>query len=155
MLDGEIVCLDKRGRPQFKNLLFHRGEPSFAAFDLLFDTGTDLRREQVLDRKSELRRLLRHIPKEEPLMYVDHVEQHGEGLFQRVCKLDLEGIVAKLKSGPYVSERDKSTWTKILNPNYSQRGKNCSSVTGTKNPWQAGILALSHVPSWKKPVEVA
>jgi len=62
VLDGEIVCLDKRGRPQFKNLLFHRGEPSFAALDLLFDTGTDLRREQVLDRKSELRRLLRHIP---------------------------------------------------------------------------------------------
>jgi len=121
VLDGEIVCQDKRGRPQFKNLLFHRGEPSLVAFDLLFDTETDLRREQVLDRKAALRRLLRHIPKNEPLMYVDHVDQHGEALFQRVCKLDLEGIVAKLKSGPYVSEREKSTWRKILNPNYSQR----------------------------------
>ena len=115
VLDGEIVCLDKHGRSQFKNLLFHRGEPSFVTFDLLFDTGTDLRREQVLDRKTELRRLLRHIPKNEPLMYVDHVEHHGEALFQRVCKLDLEGIVAKLKSGPSVSEREKSTWRKILN----------------------------------------
>jgi len=121
VLDGEIVCLDKRGRPHFKNLRFHRGEPSFVAFDLLFDTGTDLRREQVLDRKAELRRLLGHVPQNEPLMYVDHIEQHGEALFQRVCKLDLEGIVAKLKSGPYVSEREKSTWRKILNPNYSQR----------------------------------
>jgi len=119
VLDGEIVCLDERGRPQFNNLLFHRGEPSFVAFDLLFDTGTDMRREQVLDRKAELRRLLRHI--HEPLMYVDHIDQDGEALFRRVCKLDLEGIVAKLKSGPYVTEREKSTWRKILNPNYSQR----------------------------------
>jgi hypothetical protein len=23
------VCLDKRGRPQFRDLLFHRGEPCF------------------------------------------------------------------------------------------------------------------------------
>ena len=33
VLDGEIVCLDKRGRPQFRDLLFHRGEPCFFAFD--------------------------------------------------------------------------------------------------------------------------
>ena len=25
VLDGEIVCLDKRGKPQFRDLLFHRG----------------------------------------------------------------------------------------------------------------------------------
>src|SRR2546427_1627894 len=25
VLDGEIVCVDKRGRPQFRDLLFHRG----------------------------------------------------------------------------------------------------------------------------------
>jgi bifunctional non-homologous end joining protein LigD len=30
VIDGEIVCLDKRGRPQFNDLLFHRGEPSFS-----------------------------------------------------------------------------------------------------------------------------
>jgi len=121
VLDGEIVCLDKRGRPQFKNLLFHRGDPSFIAFDLLYDTGKDLRREQVLDRKAALRSLLRHDHRDEPLLYADHVEQHGESLFRRVCELDLEGIVAKLKSGPYVSERENSTWRKILNPHYSQR----------------------------------
>jgi bifunctional non-homologous end joining protein LigD len=35
VLDGEIVCLDRDGRPQFKNLLFRRSEPRFDAFDLL------------------------------------------------------------------------------------------------------------------------
>ena len=33
------VCLDKRGRPQFRDLLFHRGEPYFFAFDLLMYDG--------------------------------------------------------------------------------------------------------------------
>jgi ATP-dependent DNA ligase len=44
-------------------------------------------------------------------------------LFQQVCKLDLEGIVAKEteKVAPYISSREETTWAKILNPNYSQR----------------------------------
>ena len=29
VLDGEIVCLDKRGNSQFRDLLFRRGEPRF------------------------------------------------------------------------------------------------------------------------------
>ena len=51
VLDGEIVCLDKRGRPQFRDLLFHRGEPCFYAFDLLMCDGKDLRSERLTDRK--------------------------------------------------------------------------------------------------------
>ncbi len=36
VIDGEICSLDRRGRPQFKNLLFRRGNPPcFFAFDLL------------------------------------------------------------------------------------------------------------------------
>lgn len=58
VLDGEIVCLDKRGKPQFNDLLFHRGEPCFFAFDLLMADGKDLRAERLTDRKHELRRLL-------------------------------------------------------------------------------------------------
>jgi ATP-dependent DNA ligase len=27
VIDGEIVCLGRRGRPQFKDLLFRRGQP--------------------------------------------------------------------------------------------------------------------------------
>ena len=42
-------------------------------------------------------------------------------LFQRICELDLEGIVAKQKFGPYVAEREQSTWFKILNREYSQK----------------------------------
>ena len=43
VIDGEICSLDRRGRPQFRNLLFHRGNPPcFFAFDLLTCEGKDL-----------------------------------------------------------------------------------------------------------------
>jgi ATP-dependent DNA ligase len=35
IIDGEIVCLDRRGRSNFKNLLFRRDWPFFYALDLL------------------------------------------------------------------------------------------------------------------------
>jgi bifunctional non-homologous end joining protein LigD len=33
VLDGEIVCLDSLGKPQFRDLLFRRAEPVFYEFD--------------------------------------------------------------------------------------------------------------------------
>src|SRR5436190_4992779 len=119
IIDGEICSLDRRGRPQFRNLLFRRGNPPcFFAFDLL-TYGKDLRTERLLDRKQELRRLLARACA--PLKYTEYIEGCGTALFQRVCELDLEGIVAKQKSAPYVTEREHSTWFKILNREYSQK----------------------------------
>jgi hypothetical protein len=46
---------------------------------------------------------------------------HAEPRHRRVCKLDLEGIVAKQKHAPYVTSRQETTWQKIINPKYSQR----------------------------------
>ena len=120
VLDGEIICLDRRGRPQFNNLLFRRGEPCFFAFDLLWNAGKDYRPDGLLDRKHELRRLLSQVPAAAPMKYAEHVEGTGVALFERTCKLDLEGIVAKHKHAPYVSVREQSTWSKIRNPRYSQ-----------------------------------
>lgn len=37
ILDGEVVCLDSQGKPQFRDLLFRRAEPVFYAFDILWD----------------------------------------------------------------------------------------------------------------------
>ena len=119
VLDGEIVCLDRKGKPQFKNLIFHRGNPPcFFALDLLVCDGKDLRTERLQDRKQELRRLLARACA--PLKYTEYIEGCGTALFQRVCELDLEGVVAKQKFGPYVTEREQSTWFKILNRKYSQ-----------------------------------
>ena len=59
-------------------------------------------------------------PVTSPLKYTEYIDGCGMALFQRVCGLDLEGIVAKQKSAPYVTERERSTWFKILNREYSQ-----------------------------------
>ena len=115
VLDGEIVCLDKKGNLQFRNLLFRRGEPRFYAFDLLSYSGEDLRYFPLTDRKHRLRGLL---PREaERLLYCDHIEERGEHSFRLVSKRDLEGIVAKRKFGPYLPD---AKWSKIRNRNYSQ-----------------------------------
>src|SRR5205809_5526961 len=122
VIDGEICSVDRRGRPQFKNLMFRRGNPPcFFAFDLLTRDGKDLRTERLLDRKQELRRLLARSPMTSPLKYTEYIDGCGVALFQRICELDLEGIVAKQKFGPYVREREHSTWFKILNREYSQK----------------------------------
>ncbi len=131
VLDGEIVCLDPSGKPQFRELLFHRDEPRFIAFDILWDeharsddeeemrrfrNGEDLRYLPLSDRKLRLRAV---VPKRgERLLYCDHVEADGDGLFRLACEHDLEGIVAKRKSDPYLP--DHASWLKIRNQAYSQ-----------------------------------
>ncbi len=86
----------------------------------IYCDGKDLRTERLMDRKQELRRLLAKTSPPFPMRYADHVEGSGTALFQRVRELDLEGIVAKQKFGPYVTEREQSTWYKIRNTGYSQ-----------------------------------
>jgi bifunctional non-homologous end joining protein LigD len=132
VLDGEIVCLDPNGKPQFRDLLFRRAEPRFIAFDLLrdehpksddeeetrrFANGEDLRYLPLVERKLRLRAV---VPKRgERLLYCDHIDGDGEALFRLACENDLEGIVAKRKFDPYLSEH--ATWLKIRNHDYSQR----------------------------------
>ena len=86
------------------------------AFDLLHSSGKDLRRERLLDRKHELRKVIGNgLP---PIIFADHIYESGIALFEKACELDLEGIVAKHQHAPY--DPEKSTWFKIRNPNYSQ-----------------------------------
>ncbi len=103
----------------------------FYAFDLLWDehaksddeeksrrfrNGEDLRYLPLMDRQLRLHAV---VPKRgKRLLYSDHVEHDGEGLFRLACQHDLEGIVAKRKSDPYLL--DHAQWLKIRNQNYSQ-----------------------------------
>ncbi len=101
-------------------------------------------------RKHELKRLLSRVPASAPVRYADHIEDAGVALFERVCELDLEGIVAKHKYAPYMSEREQSTWFKIRNRSYSQmvgreelfeRDRGSEPVPG----WHACELACAHL----------
>jgi bifunctional non-homologous end joining protein LigD len=115
ILDGEIVSLDSKGRPVFNELLRGRGYLAFAAFDLLWLDGRDLRDAPLGERKRELAALL---PSDTgPLYKIFALAEHGRALFEATKKMDLEGIVAKRTSDPYHPE---TVWYAIRNPAYRQ-----------------------------------
>jgi bifunctional non-homologous end joining protein LigD len=58
ILDGEIVALDDEGRISFWDLMRGRGTLAYAAFDLLWLNGRDLRQLPLSRRKSRLERLI-------------------------------------------------------------------------------------------------
>jgi bifunctional non-homologous end joining protein LigD len=58
VLDGEIICVDAEGRPQFYDLLRTRGQPIYAAFDLLWLDGEYLSNRPLIERKARLQKLL-------------------------------------------------------------------------------------------------
>jgi bifunctional non-homologous end joining protein LigD len=91
------------------------GHVHFAAFDILWLNGRDLRHLPLTQRK---RRLSKLIPVTTgTLSTIMTVEERGCDLFQAVCHADFEGIVAKRRADPY-SERTQ--WWKIKNPAYTQ-----------------------------------
>lgn len=88
-------------------------EVSLVAFDLLELDGVDVRKDQLLDRKARLKKLVAEIM--DGLEFNDHLEGDGATIFQHACRLGHEGIVAKRKDLPYESGRSKR-WLKIKNP---------------------------------------
>ena len=115
ILDGEIVSLDSKGKPVFRELLKGRGYLAFAASDLLWLDGADLRSAPLVERK---RRLAELLPADTgPLYKIFTLEEHGRALFEAARRMDLEGIVAKRAGDPYGPE---TLWYLIRNPAYRQ-----------------------------------
>lgn len=110
IFDGEIVVLGEQG-PDFYALMQARGVPSYAAFDLLWLNGKDLRPLSLTKRKATLRKVV----KRGEIGYVEAVR--SPALFTAAARLDLEGIVAKRAADPYTSE---TRWVKVKNAGYSQ-----------------------------------
>ncbi len=86
--------------------MFHRGEPYFYAFDVLYVDGVDLRDLPLVQRKAKLRKLIRR--KASSVLYLDHINGTGVEFFEQCSKLDLEGVVAKprtVRTGSSVGSR--------------------------------------------------
>jgi bifunctional non-homologous end joining protein LigD len=115
ILDGEIVALDPEGGINFWGLMRGVGTLAYAAFDLLWLNGRDLRPLPLHRRKKRLERL---IPASTgALNRIPCFEAEGRELFEAACRLDVEGIVAKRKDDPYAQE---TVWYKMKNPTYTQ-----------------------------------
>jgi bifunctional non-homologous end joining protein LigD len=110
ILDGEIVALDRQGRPDLQLLLRGGGYLAFAAFDLLWQDGHDLRDLPLKERKARLAELL---PEDTgPLYKVLSIEEHGRALFGAIRRMELGGIVAKCLDDPY---SPRTVWYEIRN----------------------------------------
>jgi len=111
IFDGEIIVMTK-ATPDFYALMFSRGHPEYAAFDLLWKNGRDLRSLSYNERKKRLRATLANTA---TIGYVEDYDQPA--LFEAAARLDLEGIVAKRKSDTY----DPSTeWLTVNHTRSSQ-----------------------------------
>jgi bifunctional non-homologous end joining protein LigD len=113
LIDGEIVALGEDGLPRFDALRSrgHKYSIVFYAFDLLHLDGFDLTACPLIKRKEMLRRIL---PKDNTgrIRFTDHIIGNGNGLFERLEALSLEGMVMKRKDSVYSSSRCRD-WLKV------------------------------------------
>jgi len=119
IVDGELVVLDDEGHSMFYELMANRRVPIFAAFDLLWLDGEDLRDRELIERKKLVQKVIKKKPAR--TLYVGHIVGNGKALFKEVCSRDLEGIVAKPGISRYRLVKGRSPWIKIRNPKYSQK----------------------------------
>lgn len=115
VLDGEIVILDQNGKPQFQLLqnfqTTRKGLPFYYVFDLIYLNGRDVKELPLRQRKEILKSLL-PADSESRIRYCDHIENRGIAFFEKVSKMNLEGMMAKDAESPYVMRRS-SYWEKI------------------------------------------
>lgn len=114
LLDGELVVESGAGASDFSALQADLSEGRsdrfiFYVFDLLYLDGADLRALPLLRRKEMLEALTGTEGK--LLRYSHHFDDDGALVLRHACRLSLEGVVSKLKDGPYRSGRGKG-WVK-------------------------------------------
>jgi bifunctional non-homologous end joining protein LigD len=137
VLDGQVVALDGHGKPTLRDLLKGRGHLAFAAVDLVWLDGEDLRAMPLTERK---RRLAALLPADTGSLYkVFTLAEHGRALFETARRMDLEGIVAKRAGDPYGPE---TLWYVIRNPGY--KGEAIRALP--ERPWAARRDAAAPTP---------
>ena len=116
ILDGEAVVFDEAGISRFgllqKALSEHPERLGYAAFDLLYLNGYDLRELPLAERKELLRTLLAEQPADSPVRYAEHTIGGAAEFYRQACSADLEGIVCKRIDSRYVAGRGRD-WQKV------------------------------------------
>ena len=121
VLDGEIVTLNEQGLPDFELLqsrMHTKGTPQLQAklpavyyiFDILYNNGRDLRNVPLTQRKALLSQT---ITESNTVRLVHTHDEDGEGFFNAVSKLGLEGMVGKAKESRYDAGNRSKSWLKI------------------------------------------
>jgi bifunctional non-homologous end joining protein LigD len=112
VLDGEVVVFNKEGLPDFDALQLykcHNSPISYCVFDILWMDGYNLMHLPLVERKEILKKL---VGKNDVLKYSESFDD-GEGLYQHMLDINLEGIVAKKKHSEYLPGVRSYEWLKI------------------------------------------
>ena len=93
LIDGEaVVCCDN-GVSDFERLHSRQHDATvfLYAFDLLALDGAGIRREELDDRRTKLRKLL---ARPDGIRFSEHLAGDDKEVFRHACKLGLEGIAS-------------------------------------------------------------
>jgi DNA ligase D-like protein (predicted ligase) len=123
VFDGEIVCLDPDGKPNFRNVI-HRMQQATAGaidrarakypavcylFDCLYLDGRSVINEPLVRR----REWLADVIKGNTAYRVSEAFEDGSTLQEAVRKMGLEGIMAKKSGSTYLPGKRSDSWLKI------------------------------------------
>jgi DNA ligase D-like protein (predicted ligase)/DNA ligase D-like protein (predicted polymerase)/DNA ligase D-like protein (predicted 3'-phosphoesterase) len=123
LFDGEIVCLNADGKPNFRNVIHRMQQKTDSAierakaqtpavcylFDCLYLDGRPIVNEPLARRREWLNDAVK---KESPYRVSEFVEE-GASFLDAVKQMGLEGIMAKRRASPYLPGKRSDSWLKI------------------------------------------
>lgn len=113
VIDGELVALDKQGRPSFQALQHRGSHPDhtvvFYAFDLLHLDGHDLKDMPLDARRAELARIV----EKSGLLLSLQLPGDVADIVNTVRTMHLEGVIAKRRDSPYEAGERSNAWQKL------------------------------------------
>jgi bifunctional non-homologous end joining protein LigD len=124
VIDGELVTLGKNHQPDFNllqkreqledesriNILSHESPATIFVFDILKLKDKNLINLPLMERKKILSQQIKSSSK----IALTPFTKNGKGLWKKVQKIKLEGVMAKRSNSRYHKTRD-SAWLKIKN----------------------------------------
>jgi DNA ligase D-like protein (predicted ligase) len=123
VFDGEIVCLDENGKPNFKEVIhrmqrsvdgdIQRAMKKYPAYCYLFDLIYLDGRAVINEPLTRRREWLKDCVKKDSWYRLSEIVEDGLGLFEAAEELGLEGIVAKEKNSKYTLGKRSDCWLKI------------------------------------------
>ncbi|MBI4884862.1 MAG: hypothetical protein HY826_12495 [Actinobacteria bacterium] len=112
ILDGELVVLDTRGRPNFEMMQRHETQVAYYVFDVLQVNGTDTIALPYEQRRALLAELIEAGPN---WMVPTHRVGDGAAFLAASAERGLEGVMAKRLGSPYVPGKRSPNWRKVKN----------------------------------------
>jgi len=126
VFDGEVVAIDKKGKPNFAQVMkrdFVRSQDTatklmnviqvtYFIFDILYINGENIMSHSIKERLSILHELINVNQTNHLFQIVDHIED-GNSLFNTTKELGLEGIVSKDINSIYHQGKKHHDWLKV------------------------------------------